>query len=147
MQFQGSSQVISFDVPWQSITAQDQRLNPGTVEQEIPCPPVTMIGSVEEEKDIHSQSPLLLAVAKTLFKSQMRSNKTRGHFTEAGVSRLLSNLTASAAKGRTAHQELEKAGGKAASLLAQLSHVRNPVPVPERLMSVLHRDASVVFLL
>lgn len=147
MQFQGSSQVISFDVPRQSITAQHQQLNPDTVEQEIPCPPVTMIGSLEEEKDIHSQSPLLLAVAKALFKSQMSSNKTRGHFTEAGVPRVLSYLTASAAKGRSDHQKLEKAGGKAASLLAQLSHVRNPVPVPERLMSVLHRDASVVFIL
>jgi len=53
-----------------------------------------MIGSRHEEKDILSKFPLLAAV-EALFKSKMKSNKTRGHFTEAGVPQVLSNLTCS----------------------------------------------------
>lgn len=50
------------------ITALCRQLNPGRVEQEISCLPVTT-GSLEDEKDIHSKSPLLLAAVETLFKS------------------------------------------------------------------------------
>lgn len=40
-------------------------------------------------------------------------------------------LPASAVKGKIAHQALEKVGGKVASLLTQIYHACNPVPVPE----------------